>query len=330
MKLINRLLPLLLALPVVGQAQVDTHENIPSEDNPWYEVSVVIFKQPGHLLQSEQWKPGDEQSLSLPRHLLSLEDPEAKDIVHEFESVEFDSELSEALVTPKTETASEEDDGTEVKLPTAFLAQEPTDEEFISTLNRLTRSPNYDILYQKTWLQPGLEKKEAIPILIQAGEVYDGLFELEGTATLHVARYLHFKSNMWLSKYVQQLEVIKPWWQDSDEAVDGSSEENATNNEFTIEPISLAPAFDQMGSTDSAMGMGSTMAMGETITRYKSIRTGVMNESRRMRSGELHYLDHPLFGIVVKVTPYELPEEEEEEVENEEAAAPTTASTTPQ
>lgn len=28
-------------------------------------------------------------------------------------------------------------------------------------------------------------------------------------------------------------------------------------------------------------------------------------ESRRMRSGELHYLDHPVFGILVKVIPFE-------------------------
>ena len=29
-----------------------------------------------------------------------------------------------------------------------------------------------------------------------------------------------------------------------------------------------------------------------------------LRESRRMRSGELHYLDHPLFGMLVRVTPF--------------------------
>lgn len=32
-----------------------------------------------------------------------------------------------------------------------------------------------------------------------------------------------------------------------------------------------------------------------------------LNETRRMRSREVHYLDHPMFGIVAMVTPYELP-----------------------
>lgn len=32
-----------------------------------------------------------------------------------------------------------------------------------------------------------------------------------------------------------------------------------------------------------------------------------MNESRRMRSREVHYLDHPMFGVIALVTPYEQP-----------------------
>lgn len=30
-----------------------------------------------------------------------------------------------------------------------------------------------------------------------------------------------------------------------------------------------------------------------------------MTQSRRMRSGELHYFDHPLFGLLVQITPFE-------------------------
>jgi hypothetical protein len=33
-----------------------------------------------------------------------------------------------------------------------------------------------------------------------------------------------------------------------------------------------------------------------------------MQQHRRMRSGELHYLDHPLFGLLVQVTPYTPPQ----------------------
>lgn len=43
-----------------------------------------------------------------------------------------------------------------------------------------------------------------------------------------------------------------------------------------------------------------------------------MQQSRRMRSEELHYLDHPLFGVLALVTPVDAPE-----------AAPTSPSTPP-
>ena len=40
-----------------------------------------------------------------------------------------------------------------------------------------------------------------------------------------------------------------------------------------------------------------------------------MHESRRMRSGELHYFDHPLFGMLALITPYQLPEQELDKAE---------------
>jgi hypothetical protein len=37
-----------------------------------------------------------------------------------------------------------------------------------------------------------------------------------------------------------------------------------------------------------------------------------LQEKRRMRSRELHYFDHPRFGMIARVTPYDAPEEEPE------------------
>ena len=41
-----------------------------------------------------------------------------------------------------------------------------------------------------------------------------------------------------------------------------------------------------------------TAANANGATRFS------LHESRRMRSGELHYLDHPLFGMLVRATPF--------------------------
>ncbi|HEY9032743.1 MAG TPA: CsiV family protein, partial [Pseudomonadales bacterium] len=34
----------------------------------------------------------------------------------------------------------------------------------------------------------------------------------------------------------------------------------------------------------------------------------VMRQQRRLRSREIHYIDHPLFGLVVEIRPFELPQ----------------------
>jgi hypothetical protein len=37
-----------------------------------------------------------------------------------------------------------------------------------------------------------------------------------------------------------------------------------------------------------------------------------LREKRRMRSREVHYFDHPRFGMIAVVTPYDAPEDEPE------------------
>jgi len=34
-----------------------------------------------------------------------------------------------------------------------------------------------------------------------------------------------------------------------------------------------------------------------------------LSQSRRLRSNEIHYLDHPKFGIVVRIDPVAIPQE---------------------
>ena len=35
----------------------------------------------------------------------------------------------------------------------------------------------------------------------------------------------------------------------------------------------------------------------------------IKQKRRRIRSNELHYIDHPVLGILLRITPYEKPED---------------------
>lgn len=70
--------------------------------------------------------------------------------------------------------------------------------------------------------------------------------------------------------------------------------------------------------TDAAMQLDGTLRL--LLSRYLHLEADLiyrpldgaqavyrLRESRRMRSREIHYLDHPMFGIIALVTPYEPP-----------------------
>jgi hypothetical protein len=49
-----------------------------------------------------------------------------------------------------------------------------------------------------------------------------------------------------------------------------------------------------------------------------------LTETRKLKLNEIHYFDHPLFGVIVQVSPYVLPDAQDEpdEVDTEDAPAP--------
>jgi hypothetical protein len=54
-----------------------------------------------------------------------------------------------------------------------------------------------------------------------------------------------------------------------------------------------------------------------------------LRESRRMRSGELHYFDHPMFGMLLRATPYQPPGGEYLPAPSDASPAPTPTTTEP-
>ena len=108
---------------------------------------------------------------------------------------------------------------------------------------------------------------------------------LDGTVKVHRARYLHV-----------QLDLL--YYRPVDGPVDGP---------VTGDPI--APTAADGGATPAPLPDSSDTAlieqlMAEADTTPRLFR---LRESRRMRSRELHYLDHPLFGALVEAWPMELP-----------------------
>lgn len=166
---------------------------------------------------------------------------------------------------------------------------------------KLRRGSRYEPLLHIAWRQPGFSKKEARTVYIYSG------MEKE-----------------------TELAPEEPFVEPGPEVIDAS--QLLEKREPTVIPalegtvrlyreryLHLNADLRHFRPTSGVMP-GLDAAGEEPLEVPRPTRFRLL-ESRRMRSKELHYLDHPLFGLLVQVTPYEpeeIPVEEPVEVESAE------------
>jgi len=170
------------------------------------------------------------------------------------------------------------------------------DPEFEKALKSLRLSSRYKPLLQASWQQDLNPRKKAPAILIQGGKQYGNHYELEGYIRVAVERYLHVDTNLWLSSFGsrggnyylprQPLSFDEP--EEEPRFVDESYESSPEYAEFLKQNPGYSPQKNQVQQTQS--------------NDYPIDQIVVMKQQRRMRSDELHFIDHPRFGVIIKVT----------------------------
>ena len=158
----------------------------------------------------------------------------------------------------------------------------------------LKRSSEFEVLFRGAWRQAGLSENEAFSIDLEAlKNTHDKRSKntISGSIRLVLARYLHFYTELiyereeGLMVSAKTSDVIS----DTDETEEG--EENT-----------------QQGITQS---IGNQPVIEDTV---QMINQFPVKSHRKMRSKELHYLDHPLIGMLIQITPVEVKPVEPEPV----------------
>lgn len=171
------------------------------------------------------------------------------------------------------------------------------DPEFEKALNSLRLSSRYKPLMQASWQQDLTSRKQAPAILIQGGKQYGSHYQLEGYIRVAVERYLHVDTNLWMTSFGstggnyylprQPLSFNEP--EEESVFVDESFESSPEYAEFLKQNPSYLSADNQT----------------QTATQSNDVpidQIVVMTQQRRMRSDELHFIDHPRFGVIIKIT----------------------------
>lgn len=141
---------------------------------------------------------------------------------------------------------------------------------------KLKRSSNYRILKHFAWRQPVVEKQDSQAISIKAGRDFTSQYPE------HAYRQVEFSdtaSNRSRSSKVLELDGII--------------------NIVITRHIHLYSDLVYRLPRTIPTGIGDALNRGQALVDYS------IQSHRRMRSRELHYIDHPLVGILIEATPIE-------------------------
>ncbi len=264
-----------------------------------YTVEMIIFsyEEPDNTL-SEKWPENIQVELpnaylklyrpsDVTSELLAKKKQEVQTRVQTKENGE--TELIEIPVGVVPLSNQQRADLANNRLPDLFYMPEKK-MQLISQRNRLERRDKFRIMFHEAWNMPIYDKKHSTPIMIRGGERYDNLFELEGSINLSVARYLHLDTNLFLREFEAS--------QSSDQSnVPGFSELLGNKNSSST---GILPSSNVTPNPSLAL-LGFRQYRVETVIP--------LQQSRRMRSGDLHYIDHPRYGILIQLTPYDAAKE---------------------
>jgi hypothetical protein len=174
------------------------------------------------------------------------------------------------------------------KLRTPFVEQGIA---FEDTIERFSKTDGLQLIWSRKWQQPIPEKEETelaenvvrinFRTPLNSQETLRStapLLEAEITGELYLyrSRYLHLVSNL----------NVQHW-------------QSLNNNSAINKSIHILPSnSNNITNIIPSNGISPLTAINEIPLRATNVK-----KSRRMRSNELHYIDHPLLGILVRVTP---------------------------
>lgn len=177
-----------------------------------------------------------------------------------------------------------------------YYSKIPSDQyKLEKEINKLTKSKKYNIIYHEAWIQPGLDKDNAEFIHIQSVDSSNDTPLIDTLSPIN--------ANQPGINPVNPLFIAQDTTPKNNVLLDGVVKVELGRY--------LHIYFDLKYQRDLAPQQG--VIDSTTSNAYKDIRYYPVQTHRRMRSKEVHYIDHPLIGILVLATPFELPNTDETE-----------------
>ncbi|WP_279248086.1 CsiV family protein [Candidatus Marimicrobium litorale] len=278
-----------------------------AENDKWYRVEILVFDNPAGA-NAEEWEalptlayPDKTTYLIEPDHPLARPSgkPSAAEQPH--------SRIAPSATVPTSLSA----------MPFSTLPS--SQREFNSEAARLAREERHDVLFHQAWLMPIGPQSRAIPIVLDTSGDDAYWTRLQGTVTLYVSRYLYLKTDLWLNTSGDYLDSdwrmpappLGPVTSSADLtrapdplaggiAFSNSLDSPTTTTNATTSLAAPAQPLDDWKDNDRSQAVYPDV-LQEPVYPFRHAVT--LRQIRRMRSTEINYIDHPMVGLVIKVTP---------------------------
>ncbi|MCR9184546.1 MAG: peptidoglycan binding protein CsiV [Halieaceae bacterium] len=188
----------------------------------------------------------------------------------------------------------------EARLPTAFLTLPAQAREFRGKAAYMERNGPYRVLFHEVWWQPVGGARSALPIVLDQSGDQQSYPALQGTVRLHRSRFLHVDTQLWLNT---SGDYLPGTWRMPPPPLGPVSLERvpaALLPDADADVLSAVTGYDP--AWDAAPGLLEE-ATPTAAPVYPYRHAVLLQQQRRMRSNEVHYIDHPLMGVVIKLTP---------------------------
>lgn len=268
----NKIIGLLTTAIFFAASQASAQVSKPNHEG-WYQVELIVFARKDDSGQ-EHWPTNIK--LRYPGDWVELKDSDAID---GDTAVDFSKE--------------------------PFYLLPAGERQLNAQARKLENNPRYELLFHQAWRQIISDKKSSKAILINGGRQFGQHQTLEGSIRLSVATYLELQTNLWYSQFDVNVgqEINRHWPVIPLRPNYGNLNTSGLSLDSNFELDQALAAENQQWSGGSFNG-GEQTANSDTAPEYVTRQIILLQQERDMRSGEVHYLDHPVLAGIIQVTPY--------------------------
>lgn len=274
----------LLVTNVLFAQDTPTEKAAPNHQG-WYQVEMIIFSRNNPSLQEHF--PSNIH-LGYPSRWQVLKDPNP--VAIDAQTTESESALP---IAPTDSTiVNTQANNISVDLNSQPFYMLPAEfRQLNQAADKFSRSSEHSLLFHQAWRQPITSQNQADWILIHSARAN----VLSGSIRLSVATYLRLDTRLWFAEFEPKIDDTPSIWPELPELPNTIVQEiDASQSAFFSNETTEDLSIEELSGTEQL----------SAAEQWQTKRIVLLKDKREMRSNEVNYIDHPIIGIIIKISPF--------------------------